>query len=125
MSHNCYNCGHIVDISTKICPNCGRHEPLRRTFTESFAEMFDGDDDARKATAAPGTVTIRKKSKFASLLFCIFLGWMGGHKFYLGRRGAGTIYLLLFWTGLPALISFFEFFFLLFMKQRDFEKLYC
>ncbi|MGT2396663.1 TM2 domain-containing protein [Enterobacter roggenkampii] len=122
---NCYNCGNIVDVRAKICPGCGRPEPLQRTFSESISDMFSRDDDVLKDNAFPGTITIRQKSKFVALLLCLFFGWMGGHKFYLGRKGAGTIYLLLFWTSLPMMISFFEFFFLLFMKQRDFEKLYC
>lgn len=87
--------------------------------------MFSRDDDVRKDNAAPGTIMIRQKSKFVALILCLLLGWLGGHKFYLGRKGAGTLYLLLCWTGLPMMISFFEFFFLLFMKQRDFVKLYC
>ena len=122
---NCYNCGHIVDSRAKTCPSCGRPEPLQRTLGESISDMFSRDDDVRKDNAAPGTIAIRQKSKFVALILCLLLGWMGGHKFYLGRKGAGTIYLLLCWTGLPMMISFFEFFFLLFMKQRDFEKLYC
>ena len=122
---NCYNCGNIVDARAKTCPSCGRPEPLLKTLGESFSDMFSRDDDVLKDNAAPGTIAIRQKSKFVALILCLFLGWLGGHKFYLGRKGAGTIYLLLCWTGLPMMISFFEFFFLLFMKQRDFEKLYC
>jgi len=49
-----------------------------------------------------------KKSKIAAALLAIFLGDFGIHKFYLGRPIQGIIYLLFFWTGIPAIIGFFE-----------------
>lgn len=35
-----------------------------------------------------------KKSKTVALLLCIFLGWLGVHKFYVGKIGMGIIYFL-------------------------------
>ena len=37
------------------------------------------------------------------------MGWAGIHKFYAGRIGAGIVYLLFCWTGIPAIIAFIEF----------------
>ena len=34
------------------------------------------------------------KSRLAALLFCIFLGGLGIHRFYIGKVGTGVIYLL-------------------------------
>lgn len=36
------------------------------------------------------------KSKIAALLLCIFLGWIGVHRFYVGKIGTGILY---FFTG--------------------------
>lgn len=48
-------------------------------------------------------------SKLVYCLLAFFLGWIGAHKFYAGRIGAGIVYLLFCWTGIPAVISVIEF----------------
>ena len=54
---------------------------------------------------APGKVV----KKLVYCLLAFFLGWAGIHKFYAGRIGAGIVYLLFCWTGIPAIIAFIEF----------------
>lgn len=46
------------------------------------------------------------------------------HKFYLGQTGAGIVYLLFFWTFIPAIIALFEFIILLGMSEREFATKY-
>lgn len=46
------------------------------------------------------------------VVYCIlafFLGGIGAHKFYAGKVGSGLMYLLFFWTAIPAFIAFIEF----------------
>jgi TM2 domain-containing membrane protein YozV len=62
------------------------------------------------------------KSKTSAILLCWFLGGIGVHKFYLGESGAGVLYLLFFWTFIPAIIAFFEFFILIFMSDAEFNQ---
>lgn len=38
----------------------------------------------------------------------LFLGGLGIHKFYLGKSGAGIVYLLFCWTFVPEIIAFIE-----------------
>ena len=45
------------------------------------------------ATASPTSTHDTKESWIAYILW-FFLGWMGGHKFYLGKAGWGIVYLL-------------------------------
>jgi TM2 domain-containing membrane protein YozV len=45
-------------------------------------------------------------------LLAVFLGNFGIHHFYLRRNGLGMIYLLLSWTGIPAILGFVEAFFM-------------
>ena len=33
------------------------------------------------------------RDKWTAFLFCLFLGWAGGHYFYVGRSGKGLLYL--------------------------------
>jgi TM2 domain-containing membrane protein YozV len=53
-----------------------------------------------------------RKDPVVGVLLAIFLGDFGVHHFYLRRDGLGVLYLLFFWTGLPAIIGFFEAFFM-------------
>jgi TM2 domain-containing membrane protein YozV len=48
-------------------------------------------------------------AKVPLLLITFFLGGLGAHKFYLGKKWQGLFYLLFFWTAVPALIAFIEF----------------
>ena len=36
------------------------------------------------------------KSKMTAMFLCMFLGWTGAHRFYLGYRGLGAAQLLTF-----------------------------
>ena len=48
------------------------------------------------------------KNKVTAGILALLLGGIGIHKFYLGKIGAGIMYLLFCWTGIPALIAFIE-----------------
>lgn len=65
-----------------------------------------------------------QKSRIAAALLAFFLGGFGVHKFYLGRVGWGIIYLIFFWTFIPAIIAFIEFIIYLCTSDEDFAKKY-
>lgn len=54
----------------------------------------------------------RAKSKWVALILCIFLGWMGAHKFYEEKAVMGVLYLLTF--GLFGIGWFIDFIALIF-----------
>lgn len=37
---------------------------------------------------------VSEKSRLVTLLLCIFLGWLGVHRFYTGKIGTGILWLL-------------------------------
>jgi len=91
----CFQCGKRIDDLARICPHCGFGQPPT-TFRSG-------------------------RSKYVAALLAFFLGWIGIHKFYLGRNGWGLLYLLFSWTFIPAIISFFEGIRYLIISDDDFE----
>jgi TM2 domain-containing membrane protein YozV len=53
-----------------------------------------------------------RKDEVVGVLFALLLGSFGIHHFYLRRDGLGVLYLIFFWTGVPAFLGFVECFFM-------------
>jgi TM2 domain-containing membrane protein YozV len=53
-----------------------------------------------------------RKDELVGVLFALVLGSFGIHHFYLRRDGLGVLYLIFFWTGIPAFLGFVECFFM-------------
>jgi TM2 domain-containing membrane protein YozV len=64
------------------------------------------------------------KSKTTAGVLAFFLGGLGVHKFYLGRTGIGFLYLIFFWTFLPALVAFVDAIILFTMDDVRFHHQY-
>lgn len=75
----CHSCGHPLPAPERACARCGAPYHAKR---------------AKKQTVA--------------LLLASTLGLFGAHRFYLGHRNAGLLYLLFCWTGVPALLALVE-----------------
>lgn len=65
-----------------------------------------------------------EKSKTVAVLLAFFLGGIGVHKFYLGKTGAGALYLLFCWTFIPAILAFIDFLILAFESEYRFHQKY-
>lgn len=53
-----------------------------------------------------------RRDEVVGILLALFLGCFGLHHFYLRRTGLGILYLCFFWSGIPAILGFFECFFM-------------
>lgn len=53
-----------------------------------------------------------RRDEVVGVLLALFLGSFGAHHFYLRRTGLGILYLIFFWSGIPALLGFIECFFM-------------
>ena len=79
----CSSCGDVVKREAEICPHCGvrlRDPPGR-----------DAGD----------------KRLIAALLALLF-GGFGIHKFYLGQKTHGVLYLVFFWTTIPFFLGIID-----------------
>lgn len=64
------------------------------------------------------------KNRGIAIVLALFLGWLGIHKFYLGRIKTGMLYLLFSWTGVPLLISIIDLLVLLMSSNKAFHAEY-
>jgi TM2 domain-containing membrane protein YozV/ribosomal protein L40E len=102
----CSECGSLIKLKAEICPKCG----VRQMGSPASINL--------------GPTASNGKSRVAAALFAFFLGAFGGHKFYLGQMGLGFIYLIFFWTFIPAIIAFIEFILFLTMSDEVFNQKY-
>ena len=102
----CSECGEIIKAKAEICPKCGV-----RQYPPPFGSGL-------------GQTAPNGKNRLAAVLFAVFLGCIGAHKFYLGRTGWGILYLVFFWTGIPAIVGVIEGILLLVMSEDEFVAKY-
>lgn len=92
----CRGCGKQMHNTARSCPSCGAASAARKS----------------------------DKTKWMAALLAFFLGGLGVHRFYLGNTVLGIVYLLFFWTFIPALIAFCEFIYFLVISEDDFDRKY-
>jgi TM2 domain-containing membrane protein YozV len=94
----CSNCGAQIDVKAEICPKCGVRQP--------------------------GTGFPSGRNRVVAIIFALFLGGLGIHKFYLGQTGWGIVYLLFCWTLIPAIVALIEAIIYLTMTDQQFQEKY-
>lgn len=63
-------------------------------------------------------------SKGMLLLVTFLLGGLGGHKFYLKKPWQGLVYLVFFWTAVPAIVALVEFLIYVFTTEERLRARY-
>lgn len=107
----CPFCAEQIVAHAKKCRHCGEtvDVTLRRAEEAIRASERNTGNVYMNAAVSTGPTYHRPvKSRGAAILLALFLGGIGGHKFYLGRAGQGILYLLFCWTFIPAIIAFIE-----------------
>lgn len=97
------------------------------TLTTEEKRKIEEEEKYRASMFTKYSAPIEKrgsKSKVVAGVFAILLGGLGIHKFYLGRIGWGILYLIFFWTWIPAILGFIEGIIYLTMSDKAFEAKY-
>lgn len=81
------------------CPNCGAPMQENRCPYCQYVETVEQKNGIKNAIYKQAqnekyTQNVSTKSKIVALILCIFFGYFGAHKFYVGKIGMGIIYLL-------------------------------
>lgn len=98
----CRGCGAGIHESAPTCPKCG----------------------APQRVAGAGGLPLGGKNRVTAALLALLIGGLGAHKFYLGSIFLGLLYLLFFWTFIPALVGLIEGIYYLTMTDEEFARKY-
>lgn len=86
----CSECGQKIAAKAVICPHCG----CQVAKPESAPNItINNSNQNQNNQAANAALARHMKNKWVAVLLCIFLGAIGGHKFYEGKIGMGILYL--------------------------------
>ncbi len=88
----CSNCGKEISEKAVICPNCGVPTELYRKDAQQ-APNINIVNTNTNTNVASTVLAYKHKSKWVALLLCLFLGYFGAHRFYVGKTGTGILYI--------------------------------
>lgn len=94
---NCYY--HSTSPAVGTCVGCGK-AICQVCLNKVNGKMMCDACAAKKAASS--------KSRITAAILAFLLGGFGAHKFYLGKIGQGILYLVFFWTAIPAIVAFVE-----------------
>ena len=91
----CKHCGQNIKEAAVICPHCGcQVEDIREYQAEAAPQIVinntNSNVNSNVMNAGPG---LRMRNKWVAFCLCLFLGFIGAHKFYEGKTGMGILYL--------------------------------
>lgn len=105
----CTGCGENMPADAKFCAKCGKRNATLVAETEATQSVTSTPADPQVIPVPnPGDYVPGAKSRITAGILGILLGGIGVHKFYLNKVGLGILYLVFFWTAIPAIIGLVE-----------------
>lgn len=92
----CKHCGAKIAEAAVICPQCGcQVEEIKKAEAQQPSIVIN---NANTNTNTNNNMNgmgmyMRARNKWVAFLLCLFLGFIGAHKFYEGRAGMGILYI--------------------------------
>ena len=89
----CKHCGRQIAKEAVICPLCGcQVDELQSAATTP--QVVITNTNVNSNVNAVGAAVGKLRNKWVAFFLCLFLGFLGAHKFYEGKGGMGVLYLL-------------------------------
>jgi TM2 domain-containing membrane protein YozV len=95
----CPNCFALMRSPAKYCRRCGHPLPAPATSRSATPDP----DDIRKAAMALFLANGKQKSLATAYGLCLWLGSLGAHRFYLGRKRSAAAMLIITLASIPLL----------------------
>lgn len=90
----CRHCGAKIAEDCVVCTACGRQVEELKGAAQPNIVINNTNTNTNVNRNTNGGRGGREKNKWVAFFLCLFLGYLGAHKFYEGRIGAGILYLL-------------------------------
>lgn len=96
----CKHCGEKIHKDAIICPKCGRQvEEFKKSNSDPIIINNNVNSSSSSSASASATAVgvgglgrCKVCDKWIAFLLCLFLGWLGVHKYYEHRIGTGILY---------------------------------
>lgn len=94
----CRHCGGRIPEAAVICTLCGCQVEEVKKAEQPNIVINNSNTNANTNVSANigGVFGVRARNKWVAFVLCLFLGYLGAHKFYEGRAGMGILYLFTF-----------------------------
>lgn len=90
----CKHCGQKIPFDAIICTKCGRQVEELHQAPQPTPNIVINNANSNVNTNVNAIGGFGKpKNKWVAFLLCLFLGYIGAHKFYEGKIGMGILYL--------------------------------
>lgn len=92
----CKHCGEKIPADAVICTKCGRQvEEIENKMPQIINNVASSASSSASSAASASVPErpIRYVKKWVAFFLCLFLGFLGAHKFYEGKIGTGLLYL--------------------------------
>lgn len=88
----CQHCGEQIDKDCVVCPKCGKQ--VAELKAEQPNIVINNSNANTNVNTNVSGLMLREKNKWVAFLLCLFLGYLGAHRFYEGKIGTGILWLL-------------------------------
>lgn len=103
---HCPRCSTKMPKEATVCPSCGLNYIKFNEATNKEAKEALSQGEKDKVLYRTGCPSDVKRWKL--ILMCVFLGYMGGHHYYVGRKYWGLFYTCFFLIGvINAIVTMF------------------